>query len=113
MCKVIDFDNIKNKSSIFDDDGQMKLEHQVISFTEMNEGIDEARILHAKISLFAKKLIEEGFDDYTVYMQLYKTANSMSCSHSKSDKQFTKDVHEHLTKHLSYLCYDRLGINYD
>ena len=111
MCNVIGFDDIKKRSGGCDEDN--KLEHQVISFTEMNNGIDDARILHAKISLFAKKLIEEGFDDYTVYMQLVKSANTMSCLYSSNDAAFARDAHDHLTAQMDYLCCDRLGIDYD
>ena len=111
MCNVIGFDDIKKSSGGCDDDNQ--LEHQVISFTEMNNGIDDARILHAKISLFAKKLIEEGFDDYTVYMQLFKTAKSMSALYSDNHEFFAKEAHDHLTAQLDYLCCDRLGIDHD
>ena len=111
MCNVVDFDNIKKGSSGCD--GNNKLEHQVISFTEMNNGIDDARILHAKISLFAKTLIEEGFDDYSVYMQLVKSANTMSCLYSNNDAAFAKDAHDHLTAQMKYLCCERLGIDHD
>lgn len=111
MCNVIGFYDIKKRSGGCD--GDNKLEHQVISFTEMNNGIDDARILHAKISLFAKKLIDEGFDDYTVYMQLVKTANTMSCLYSNNDAAFARDAHDHLTAQMDYLCCDRLGIDHD
>ena len=111
MCNVIGFDDIKKRSGGCDDDN--KPEHQVISFTEMNSGIDDARILHAKISLFAKTLIEEGFDDYTVYMQLVKSANTMSCLYSNKDAAFARDAHDHLTAQMDFLCYDRLGIDHD
>ena len=110
MCDIIDFDNIKNnpqKNGEFENE----LEHTILSFNEFIQGIDDSRLLHAKFSLFAKKLIEEGFDDYTVYIQMFKTASSMSSLYSDIYYIFAKDVHDHLTTHLDCLCYDRLDID--
>ncbi len=108
MCKIINIEDVKPSADITE---KLPLDHQVISFTEMNEGIEDARILKAKISLFAKSLIEDGFDDLLVYKQLYATANSMSCLHSKSDLEFVQYVHDELAKYFPDLCYKELGID--
>lgn len=108
MASIIEFDNIKK---ITNDDEDRSPEHQIISFAEMNEGIDDARLLHGKISLFAKKLIEEGFNDKDVYMQLFKTACSMSCLFSDDHEQFLRSSHERIAKFHECLCYEHLGID--
>lgn len=110
MSEVINFEDIEKLEASTE---KPDPENLIISFAEMNEDIEDARILKAKFSLFAKKLIDEGFNDALVYFQMFQTANSMSCLHSESHGHFVKDVHEDLIKFYPELCHDALGIEED
>lgn len=108
MCEVINFEAIEKPRRSTE---KPEVEHTIISFAEMAEGIEDARILKAKLSLFAKKLIEEGFDDTLVYEEMFKTADSMSCLYSETHGHFIQSVHDELVKFNPELCYNELGMD--